>query len=58
MSKKTLKWDTSVDAERYLGRSVKIVERVIEAKKGTLGIKKLAAIDFLCNYCKYTVKYV
>jgi hypothetical protein len=52
------KWETNVDAEKFLGKSVRIKEKVIEVKRNSLGLKKLAAIDFLTNFFKYSVKYI
>lgn len=41
-----------------VGRKTKITGKVIEAKRGSLGLSLLAKVDFLCNHHGYILKFV
>jgi hypothetical protein len=56
MAPKKERFESAAAAEAYLTKhKVKIVERVIDATKGIIGIKLWGAIDYL-NKCGYVIK--
>jgi len=53
--------ESKYDVVRTVGevsRKTKITGKVIEAKRGSLGLSLLAKVDFLVNYHNYVLKFV